>query len=115
MGSAIYHCDDLPLTRKPLDLYDKELSRPCLFQSLNFTVHPINVQPRLCIVNWLRARGMDVRVSDSRFELESLVRGCLDKEKPVQANVLKPIVGVHDGFDKIQMRQADNELDTPSQ
>jgi len=113
--SAIYNCDVLPMTRKPLVVYDAELSRPCLFQSLDFDAHPINVQPKLCIVNWLRARGMDARVSDSRFELESLVRSCLDKDKPVQANVLKPIVGIHDGFHKIQMRLAGNDLDTPSQ
>ena len=113
--SAIYNCDVLPMTRKPLGVYDDELSRPCLFQSLDFTAHPINVQPKLCIVNWLRARGIDARVSDSRCELENFVRSSLDKGKQVQANVLKPIVGVHDGFHKIKMRLADNELDTPSQ
>ena len=112
--TAIYKCDVLPLTRQPLAAYEKELSRPCLFQELDFGCHPICVQPPLCLVNWLRARGIEAKTEHPRSELEELARKCIDQDKPVQANVLKPIVGVHDGFEKIKLRLVENERDSPS-
>eukprot|EP00956_Cyclotella_meneghiniana_P011249 scaffold15816_cov70-Cyclotella_meneghiniana.AAC.16 len=113
MIQSIYHCDVVPLERKPIEFYRNKLDAP-MFSDLDFDAVPIEIQPTLCIVNWLRARGLDVRVSDTREKIESCVDNCLRNEKPINGPPLKPIAGLYDGFRKIISRQAGNEYDTPN-
>ena len=80
--SKIYHCDVLPLERKPLSHYSRWIrfegtDPPPLFHELNFLVHPIQIQPKLCLVNWLRARGLNARLMNLRAKIVNLVHKCL--------------------------------------
>ena len=57
MIQSIYHCDVVPLERKPIEFYRNKLDAP-MFSDLDFDAVPIEIQPTLCIVNWLRVRGL---------------------------------------------------------
>ena len=75
---SLYHCSLLPLTRRPLGDHAPPTARgrttPCsIFGMLNFDAHPVRAQPTLCIVNWLRARNLDGRLSNSRNQIKSWV------------------------------------------
>lgn len=107
---TIYHCKVLPLDRKPLEHYKQMLEKP-IFAELDFDADPVIVQPKLCIVNWLRARGLDCRLSDSREILEDHVASCLRVGKQIQSPPLQPIAGSHDGFIRIKTRQGNNPYD----
>ena len=115
--SNIYHCDILPLDRQPLEEHSGPMSsdgsRPAaMFEILNFNEQPICSQPTLCLVNWLRARRYDVKLSDPREEIEGLVKQCYYlKKDQTRKEPLKPIVGTHNGFEKIKPRVAKNERD----
>ena len=114
---SIYHCDILPLERKPLDGYTVQSTtihgtRPAqLFEVLNFDEHPVCIQPKPCLVNWLRARGYDARFFDERKKIVSTVLDCLRLDKTIRRPRLQPIIGQHDGFFGIRPRVAGNSFD----
>jgi hypothetical protein len=114
---SIYHCDILPLERKPLDSYivqstSTEGTKPAqLFEVLDFEKDPINIQPKPCLVNWLRARGYDARFFDERESIEAIVMRCQSLDKQMRGPPLRPIIGQHDGFFSIKPRVAGNDLD----
>lgn len=68
----IYNCEILPLERKALDTYQLpstltgEANDIALFEELNFDAVPLEIQPDLCIINWLRARGCNANLFSSR-------------------------------------------------
>ena len=83
----IYHCNILPLERKPISdflgpITDDGQQAP-LFGELNFEKVPITVQPKLCLANWLRARGIDARLIDSREVLMDTVKSCCRVNKKI--------------------------------
>ena len=88
----IYDCNILPLTRDPLDNYDvpfqEDGKTPAVwFQELDFSADPIAIQPTLCLVNWLRARGVDVHPSrSSRHYIEQSVMNCLRVKNKLSDN-----------------------------
>lgn len=106
----LYNCKVLPLERKPLESYNRPVPDP-IFGDLNFTAHPIKAQPKLCLVNFLRARRLEARMTNPRDEVESVVRSCLRIHKPIQSPPLQPIASQHDGFIAIKIRADDNEYD----
>ena len=113
--NSIYHCDVVPLEQKPIEFYQNQNRfKAPMFSDLDFHAVPIEIQPTLCIVNWLRVRGLHVLVSDSRDRIEKCVDNCLHLEKEITSPPLRPIAGLHDGLRKIISRQAGNEYDTPS-
>ena len=117
MLDQIYHCKILPLERKPLTEYAGPTSsdgkRPAaFFEELHFRVDPVSIQPKLCLVNWLCARRMDVRLSDPRPAIEDTVARCCRVNKPVSTDQLKPILGQHKAFKGVNMRQQNDEYDT---
>ena len=107
----IYKCYVLPLERKPLSAYTEELNRTYPFQDLDFGTHPVRIQPKLCLVNYLRARAFDARLSDERSQIEAEVQRCIDIDKQVSPSPLKPILGPYDCYEKIKMRVAGNSCD----
>ena len=113
MIKKIYHCDVVPIEQKPIEYYQIKLNSP-IFSELDFDVVPIPIQPTLCIVNWLRARGLDVSVTESREQLESLTENCLRVQKPIIDCPLEPIAGLHDAYRQITSRHAGNAYDTPN-
>eukprot|EP00985_Skeletonema_marinoi_P025390 scaffold18626_cov141-Skeletonema_marinoi.AAC.1 len=108
---GIYNCRVIPIERKLCDFYKDRLSS-AIFGELCFDSDPIKIQPTLCLVNFLRARSIDARMSDTRDKIEDAVKNCLRVEKRQSPLPLRPIVGVHDGFKNIAARQAGNEFDT---
>jgi hypothetical protein len=108
----IYHCNVVPLERKPLHSYTKHLSPARIFGELDFEAVPICVQPTLCLVNWLRARGIDMRMSDERVKIEFEVANCIRVNKLERLPALQPVVGEHNAYRKIRSRSAQNEYDT---
>lgn len=106
----IYHCNVIPVNRKPQSFYKERLASP-IFGELDFSV-PISIQPTLCLVNYLRARSIDARLGDARDKIEATVVNCLRVEKQLSATPLKPIAGIYNGFKSIAPRPSDNgELD----
>ena len=114
LTTHIYQCNVVPLERKPLEFYRTSLDAPP-FAELDFDDVPIEIQPTLCLINWLRARGMDVRMTDSRDQIESVTNHCLRVDKDPIGPSLQPIAGVHDSFRMIAPRHADNEYDLPNE
>ena len=118
MLDRIYHCKILPLKRKPVEEYlglpkSADGKRPAaLFEELDFEVDPPSIQPKICLINWARARRMDVRVSDPRPVIENVVAQCRRVSKPVSSDRLKPIVGQHNAFKGVNMQQQNDEYDT---
>ena len=113
----MYNCNIMPLTRKPLDDYDgphnEDGSNAALFQVLDFEKVPISIQPTLCLVNWCRARGVDVHPTrSSREYIEERTRNCIRVNKHVSDNPLPPISGIHNAYLLIKNRVANNECDT---
>ena len=110
----IYQCNVLPTTRKPIRNYPGPMLKSGVlvpvFGVLNFTLHPLTVQPKLCLVNWLRARNIDVRMEDDRKTITQLVRNSLRVNKQIQAPALQPVEGAHNGFSSICARTAGNEF-----
>ena len=69
-----------------------------LFADLDFAKDPIQCQPTMCLVNWLRARLLDIPLSTPRNVIERHVRFLLRLQRPVSDAPLQPIVGQHDGY-----------------
>ena len=109
----IYNCELLPIEQRPLESYSSKLNMP-IFSDLDFDAVPVEVQPTLCILNWLRARGLDVRITETREQMEKLIDTCLRAEKPIIETPLQPVAGLHDAYRKIASRHAGNEYDTPN-
>lgn len=107
----IYNCDVVPLERKPLDAYTSYLSPRPLFGELDYDAVPVKIQPTLCIINWLRARGVDMRANEDRLCIESEVENCIRVQKPQRLPALQPIVGVYDAYKSIRTRKAQNQYD----
>jgi len=113
----IYNCNILPLTRKPFDCYDgphnEDGTNAEWFQVLDFNKDPIPIQPTLCLVNWCRARGVDVHPTrSSREYIEQCTRNFIRVNKPLSDDPLTPITGAHDGYRLIKNRIARNDRDT---
>mmetsp|Transcript_22307 Transcript_22307/g.36684 ORF Transcript_22307/g.36684 Transcript_22307/m.36684 type:complete len:659 (+) Transcript_22307:219-2195(+) len=108
--SDIYHCNVIPIERKPMHFYENRLSS-AIFGELDFIKDPISIQPTLCLVNYLRARNMDARPGDDRHKIEEAVMRCLRASKAQASQPLMPISGVYNGFKAIEPRQAGNEFD----
>ena len=111
---SICRCDVLPLNRQkltdvPLPTFEGR-SMP-LFGELDFQSHPLKVQPKLCIVNWLRARGIDARMTDQRMNLEKTVINAQRVKKKISPVALEPVEGEHNRFAGILPRQLGNEYD----
>ena len=124
----IYYCNVVPLERKPIGDYDGPYCEACvptaqescfcttngsLFPVLDFQKDPIKIQPTICLVNWLRARGVDAHPTrNSRGWIEETVHECLRVNKVISESPLTPIAGAFDGFAYIRNRNAGNEYDT---
>ncbi len=98
---GVYECSHLPLTRQPMSSLEIP---PVLFAELNFEKHPVKCQPKMCLVNWLRARSLEIQLSTPRDVLERHVFTLLRLQQPIAAVPLKPIVGQHDGYFAIRPR-----------
>ena len=128
MIQDVYYCNVVPLERKPIGDYDGPYCEACvptaqescycttngsLFPVLNFQKDPIKIQPTICLVNWLRARGVDAHPTrNTRDWIEETVRECLRVNKGISDSPLTPIAGAFDGFAYIRNRSAGNEYDT---
>lgn len=115
--SQIYNCDILPLERKSIESYivqsttSRGTEEAQIFEVLHFDVDPIRIQPTQCLVNWLRARGGEVNLMDSRqllVEAVIKVQHWNVEEAPPR---LQPITGTHKPYFKIKPRVAGNEYD----
>ena len=101
----------MPLERKPyLERATIELCL-ILFLDLDFTQQPVKAQPKLCLVNYLRARRLEAHLANPREQIEKAVAQCRHIGKPVQSPPLPPIAGQHDGFIAIKTQVGDNEYD----
>ena len=82
-----------------------------IFGDLDFTQQPVKAQPKLCLVNYLRARRLEAHLANPREQIEKAVAQCRHIGKPVQSPPLPPIAGQHDGFIAIKTQVGDNEYD----
>lgn len=117
----IYQCEILPLGRKPLVQYNnpfcnglqRQYNPTAWFHELDFDADPIEIQPLLCLINWLRARGVNAHPTrHTRLYLENCVRNCLRVDCPISDEPLKPLAGAFNGFDHIRLRSCGDEYDT---
>ena len=98
---GLYTCSLLPLTREPVSSLDQPGP---LFADLDFEKDPVRCQPKMCLVNWLRARSLDIPLGTPRHVIEKHVMFLLRLQRPVSAAPLQPIVGQHDGYFGIRPR-----------
>ena len=115
----IYECNILPLERKPLCNYTGPMrsgaptpTPAALFETLFFEEHNLSIQPKMCLINWLRARGLDARFEDSLLDLRNNVKRCELVDRQVETHApLAPLVGTHNPYSQILTRNANNERD----